>query len=78
MTIELVAVLIGIGIWAAVVIRAWRQREELVVLALVLVVLGILGAQLLEQVGIRAPGSWSFALVGALLMLLWPPRERRA
>lgn len=61
-----------LSVWGVVAYRAWRRHADVVLLALVLIVMGLLGTQLFEILGVEAPGSVAFTVAGALLLLLWP------
>lgn len=61
--------------WALVVRRAVREKASLPLLALVLIVLGLAGAQLLAPFGVPVPGAWTLLVAGVLLLLLWPRHE---
>lgn len=73
MSIAVLAVCLGV--WSVVAYRAWRYHADVVMLALVLIVMGLLGTQLFETLGFEAPGSFAFTVAGVLLLLLWP-RDR--
>lgn len=68
----LLVTVLGFLVWAYVAIRAVRTNQELVVLALVLTVLGLLASSVLNAVGVEAPGAWAFLATGVLLLLVWP------
>lgn len=71
-TVGIAVTLLGFLVWVFVVLRAVKTKQELVVLALVLVVLGLITTQVLSIVGVEAPGAWSFLMVGVLLLTFWP------
>lgn len=70
--VGLAVTVIGILVWLYVALKAVRTRQEFVVLALILIILGILGAQIFAFMGFDSPGSWSFLAAGILLLCLWP------
>jgi hypothetical protein len=72
MSVGIIVASVGVAVWAFVVYRAWRRHADLVLLALVLIVLGLIAIQLLAALGIEAPGAWGYTLTGILLLLLWP------
>ena len=76
MTFDLAVVVSALGflVWAFVAYRAWRQHVDIVLLALVLIVLGLLGGPLLARFGVEASGAWAFLATGLALLVLWPKR----
>jgi hypothetical protein len=76
MTVEATAILLGLIVWGVVIIRVVRSRASVEMLAMVLIVAGLLGAQLLALAKVPAPGAWAFAITGALLLLLWTGRDK--
>lgn len=66
---------LGFLVWAFVAYRAWRHRADLVLMALVLTVMGLIAAQLLNLLGVEAPGAWAFLATGVALLVLWPKEK---
>lgn len=70
-----IASVVCVVVWLLVVRRAVKEKVSLVLLALVLIVLGLAGTQLLVPLGVPAPGAWTLMAAGAALLLLWPRHE---
>lgn len=75
--LDAVASVAAVLIWVAVVGLAVYRKADLVLLALVLIILGFLGTQLLAVMGVRGGFSWAFSIVGVALIFLWPRHDGR-
>jgi len=72
MSLAIAITAVGFLVWTVVAYRAWRYSADIVLLALVLTVCGLIAAQLLGLAGVEAPGAWAFLATGIVLLLLWP------
>ena len=77
MSPAIVITAIGLAVWLVVAYRAWRQGADIVLLALVLTVCGLIAAQLLGLAGVEAPGAWAFLATGTILLVAWPKGKTR-
>lgn len=58
----------GFLVWAFVAWQAYRHHADLVLMALVLIVLGLLGSDLLDAIGVLHSGAWAFLATGVLML----------
>jgi len=63
-------------VWFVVVAKAVRERADLEVLALILIVTGLVASGLLQRVEVPAPFALAFMGAGIILLALWPRTTR--
>lgn len=77
--LALVILVLGFLTWGYVAVRAIRDDETtLTGVALMLIVLGIIAATGLSELGVRTPGAWAWFGTGIAMVLVQAYRARRA
>lgn len=70
--------LLGFGAWGFVALKAITDsRATLTTMALILIVMGIIAASALNEVGVRSPGAWAWFGTGIAMILVQRFRSDR-